>query len=49
LLPETDDVSIEFADTSEVLDYYGGAIIVNTAIGAGRPTSSTPRRPQAVS
>jgi hypothetical protein len=29
-----DVVSIEFTDTSEVLDYHGGAIIVNTAIGA---------------
>jgi len=29
-----DVVSVEFTDTSEVLDYYGGAIIVNTAIGA---------------
>jgi hypothetical protein len=28
-----DVVSVEFTDTSEVLDYYGGAIIVNTAIG----------------
>jgi hypothetical protein len=29
-----DVVSVEFTDTSEVLDYHGGAIIVNTALGA---------------
>ena len=29
-----DVVSIEFTDTSVVLDYHGGAIIVNTALGA---------------
>lgn len=29
-----DVVSVEFTDTSKVLDYYGGAIITNTAIGA---------------
>ena len=29
-----DVVSVEFTDTSEVLDYYGGAIIVNTALGS---------------
>jgi hypothetical protein len=29
-----DIVSVEFTDTSEVLDYHGGAIIVNTALGA---------------
>lgn len=29
-----DVVSIEFTDTSEVLDYHGGAIIFNTALGA---------------
>ncbi len=29
-----DAVSVEFTDTSEVLDYLGGAIIVNTALGA---------------
>lgn len=29
-----DFVSVEFTDTSEVLDYHGGAIIVNTALGA---------------
>jgi hypothetical protein len=29
-----DVVSLEFTDTSEVLDYHGGAIITNTALGA---------------
>jgi hypothetical protein len=29
-----DVVSVEFTDTSEVLDYHGGAIIVNTALGS---------------
>jgi hypothetical protein len=29
-----DVVSVEFTDTSEVLDYNGGAIIVNTALGS---------------
>jgi hypothetical protein len=29
-----DVVSVEFTDTAEVLDYHGGAIIVNTALGA---------------
>lgn len=29
-----DVASVEFTDTSEVLDYHGGAIIVNTALGA---------------
>jgi hypothetical protein len=29
-----DIVSVEFTDTSEVLDYHGGAVIVNTALGS---------------
>ena len=29
-----DVVSVEFTDTSELLDYHGGAIIVNTALGS---------------
>ena len=29
-----DVVSVEFTDTSEVLDYHGGSIIFNTALGA---------------
>ncbi len=29
-----DVVSLEFTDTSQVLDYHGGAIITNTALGA---------------
>ena len=29
-----DVVSVEFTDTSEVLDYLGGAVIVNTALGS---------------
>jgi hypothetical protein len=28
-----DVVSVEFTDTAEVLDYHGGAIIFNTALG----------------
>ena len=31
-----DVVSIEFTDSSVVLDYHGGAIIVNTPVGARR-------------
>jgi hypothetical protein len=31
-----DVVSIEFTDTSEVLDYLGGAIVFNTLVGAER-------------
>jgi hypothetical protein len=29
-----DVVSVEFTDTSELLDYHGGSIIVNTALGS---------------
>jgi hypothetical protein len=29
-----DVISVEFTDTSEVLDYHGGAVIVNTALGS---------------
>ena len=29
-----DVVSVEFTDTTEVLDYHGGAVIVNTALGS---------------
>ena len=32
--PGYDVVSVEFTDTTEVLDYHGGAIIVNTALGS---------------
>ncbi len=31
-----DFVSVEFTDTSVVLDYQGGAVIVNTPLGASR-------------